>query len=41
MKIEKASLKNEIKAINLNSIIARLKFKDSDEKEAPFVGCVI
>ena len=33
-------LKNEIKAINLNSIIARLKFKELDEEKTSLVDCV-
>jgi len=33
-------MKNEIKAINLNSIAARLKFKELDEEETLFADCV-
>ena len=33
-------VKNEIKAINLNSIAARLKFKELDEEETLFADCV-
>jgi len=33
-------MKNEIKAINLNSTAARLKFKELDEEEILFADCV-